>query len=144
LLLRVREMTANSCRAILLTLAAHFILTAPVDTLAAGPRGQWVDVVAAYDRGDYATARLLLRALAEKGDADAQYDLGALYHAGEDLPPDYVQAYKWYDIAASRFTASEQSMRDRAVKNRDRVAAMMTPAQIEKARKLAREWTPGK
>jgi hypothetical protein len=29
-----------------------------------------------------------------------------------------------------------------AVKNRDRIAAKMTPAQIAEAQKLAREWKP--
>jgi len=33
-------------------------------------------------------------------------------------------------------------MRDRALKNRDRVAAMMTPAQLAQAQRLAREWRP--
>ncbi len=34
--------------------------------------------------------------------------------------------------------------RDIAVKNRDHVAKMMTPAQISEAQKLAREWKPKK
>ena len=118
------------------------LAAAPLGARAAGPQGDWVAVVAAYDRGDHATALRLLKALADKGDADAQYDLAVIYHAGEDVPADHVQAYRWYSIAASRFTAPEMSMRDRALKNRDRIAASMTPAEIAEAQRLAREWTP--
>ncbi len=55
---------------------------------------------------------------------------------------DGVQAYKWFDLAASRFSASEKESRDMAVKNRDLVAAELTPDQIAQAQKLAREWRP--
>jgi TPR repeat protein len=109
---------------------------------AAGPQGLWVDVTAAQDRGDHATAFRLLATLADKGDADAQYDLAVLYHVGEDVPQDYLQAYKWYTIAIARFTPPEQSMRERAVKNRERAAGSMTPAEIAEALRLAREWRP--
>lgn len=109
---------------------------------AAGPQGEWIAVTAAWDRGDHQTAVRLLRSLAESGDADAQYDLAVLFQVGEDLPQDYVQAYKWYTIAAPRFPANEQSMRDRSVKNRDRIASSMTPAQIAEARRLAAAWKP--
>jgi TPR repeat protein len=124
-------------------LVACFVTAAPA-VMAAEPQGDWAAAIAASDRGDYATAQRLIRALAEKGDADAQYDLGVLYQTGEDVPQDYVQAYKWYQLAASRFLVSEQSMRDRAVRNRDRLAARMTPPQIAEAQRLAREWKPAK
>jgi len=48
----------------------------------------------------------------------------------------------WLNLAASRFTASETEYRDSAIKNRDRAASKLTPAQIAKAQKLAREWKP--
>ena len=41
-----------------------------------------------------------------------------------------------------RRLTSQKEDRDKAVKNRDRVAAKMTPAQIAEAQKLAREWKP--
>ena len=44
----------------------------------------------------------------------------------------------WYNLAASRHPPGED--RDRAVKNRDTIAKKLTPAQISKAQKLAREW----
>ena len=65
-----------------------------------------------------------------------------MYLNGHGVPQDYVQAHKWINLAASRFTASETENRDKAVKNRDIVAAKMTLAQIAEAQKLAREWKP--
>ncbi|MCP4274797.1 MAG: hypothetical protein GY779_00375 [Gammaproteobacteria bacterium] len=51
------------------------------------------------------------------------------------MPQDYVQAHKWFNLAAVSGDAD-------AVSNRDDVAAKMTAAQIAKAQKLAREWKP--
>ena len=96
--------------------------------------------MAAYQRGDYATAIRKLRPLAEQGNAKAQYSLGVMYDKGLGVPQDYVQAHMWYNLAASRFPPGER--RDKAVKNRDNVAKKMTPAQISEAQKLAREWRP--
>jgi hypothetical protein len=98
--------------------------------------------MAASARGDHATVVRLTRSLAEGGDADAQYDLAVLFHVGEDLPQDYVQAWKWYAVAAARFPPEDQTMRERAIKNRDRVATLMTAAQLAEARRLAAEWRP--
>ncbi len=98
--------------------------------------------VAAYKRGDYATALREWRPLAKQGNADAQYNLGQMYRYGYGVPQDYVQAHMWYNLAASRFPPGEY--RDNAVKNRDIVAMRMTPAQKSEAQKLAREWKPMK
>ena len=63
-----------------------------------------------------------------------------MYDKGLGGPQDYVQAHKWWNLAASRFDASENEYRDQAVRNRDMVASKITPAQIAEAQKLAREW----
>ena len=63
-----------------------------------------------------------------------------MYHNGEGVPQDYVQAFMWYNLAASRFSPGED--RDQAAEYRDIIAKWMTPAQISKAQKLAREWRP--
>ncbi len=94
--------------------------------------------VAAYNRGDYATAFREWRPLAEQGNADAQFFLGFMYYKGRGVPQDYAQAHMWYNLAASRLPPGEN--RDIAVNNLDLVAEMMTPAQISEAQKLAREW----
>ena len=89
---------------------------------------------------DYAEAVKWYRKAADQGDARAQYNLGLMYDNGQGVTQDYVQAHKWYNLAAAKFPASETEDRDKAVKNRDIVAAKMTPAQIAEAQKLAREW----
>ena len=65
-----------------------------------------------------------------------------MYGDGLGVPQDYVQAYKWYDLAAERFAASETEKRDDAAKRRDEVASNMTPAQIAEAQRLVRAWKP--
>jgi TPR repeat protein len=100
-----------------------------------------------YDRGqgvpqDDAEAVTWYRKAAEQGYADAQNNLGNIYNAGRGVPQDFVQAHKWYSLAAARSAASEVRLRNGAVKNRDRVAAKMTTAQIAEAQRLAREWKP--
>ena len=42
--------------------------------------------MAAYERGDYATAMLGFRILVEQGDANAQFNLGSMYDFGEGVP----------------------------------------------------------
>ena len=98
--------------------------------------------MAAYQRGDYATAIRELRPLAEQGVAEGQFLLGVMYDKGLGVPQDYVQAHMWYNLAASRRPPGEY--RDISVKSRDIVAEKMTPAQISEAQKLAREWKPKK
>lgn len=65
-----------------------------------------------------------------------------MYYYGPGVPQDYVEAHKWYNLAAARFSAAEAEQRESAVKNRDIIAAKMTPAQIAEAQRLAREWKP--
>ena len=76
------------------------------------------------------------------GAPTAQNNLGTIYQGGRGVPQDYVQAHMWYNLAASRSSASDKDGRDMVVKNRDTVAAKMTPAQLAEAQKLAREWKP--
>ena len=80
------------------------------------------------------------RKAAEQGYATAQHNLGVMYGKGLGVPQDEAQAYMWFKLAASRHPPGEDL--DRAVKNRDNVAKRMNPAQLSKARKLAREWRP--
>ena len=48
------------------------------------------------------------KALAEKGDADAQYNLGWMYADGEGVPEDDKEAVKWYRKAAEQGHADAQ------------------------------------
>ena len=56
----------------------------------AGPvRAGFDEGVAAFERGDYATALKEFRPLAEQGDADGQFNLGLMYDPGRGVtqPP---------------------------------------------------------
>jgi TPR repeat protein len=97
--------------------------------------GPLEDANAALKRRDYATAVLLNRPLAEQGDANAQYNLGTFYDNGLGVPLDKVRAYMWFSLSAAQG-------RDGAAAFRDLIARRMTPAQIEEAQKLTREWKP--
>ena len=118
---------------------------------------------------DYAEAVKWYRLAATQGDADAQLNLGVIYNHGRGVVQDYAEAVKWYRLAAAQGNAPAQSnlgllydngrgvVQDyvrahmwynlgavsgkapKAAKNRDELAAKMTPAQIAEAQKLARE-----
>ena len=49
-----------------------------------------------------------LKALAEKGDAKAQYNLGEMYLRGEGVEKDEKEAVKWYRKAAEQNSALAQ------------------------------------
>ena len=91
---------------------------------------------------DYAEAAKWYRKAAEQGHPPAQYNLGLMCAEGRGVPQDQVHAHKWFNLAFARFPASDSERRDSALKNRDIIAAKMTPAQIAEAERLAREWNP--
>ncbi len=96
------------------------------------------NVGVAYDNGegvlqDYAEAKEWYTKAAEQGYAKAQSNLGTMYGTGEGVPQDYVRAHMWYNLAVAQGNET-------ARENRDIIAALMTPADISKAQKLAREW----
>jgi TPR repeat protein len=88
---------------------------------------------------DFALAARWYREAANQGDAYAAASLGILLNFGKGIPRDYVQAYVWYERAASRMTGGN---RDSIVEMRDNVAAKLTTAQLEEARRLVKAWTP--
>ena len=118
---------------------------------------------------DYEKALKILVPLASKGHASSQYNLGVMHEWGNGVPKDYVKAMKWYRLSAegshkdaqnnlgamySKGEGAEQSFIDALKwfvisaengseagrKNIDIVEKRMTPQQITRARKLAREW----
>jgi TPR repeat protein len=93
-----------------------------------------------YDAGwgvpqDYAEAVKWYRLAADPGDANAQFNLGAMYAEGHGAPKDDVLAYMWRNLAAA------QSDKE-AGKMRDDLSTHMTPEQIAEAQKPEREWKP--
>jgi TPR repeat protein len=90
---------------------------------------------------DYAQAVVLYRQAGERGNAGAQSNLGLMYEHGQGVPQDYVSAHMWLDVAAAS-RATDPATRDQAAKERDMLAAKMTPAQIAEAQRLASELRP--
>jgi TPR repeat protein len=125
--------------------------------------------VDAYQAGKFTVAAEKFKSLAEQGDASAQFNLGSLYRQGqgvaqddkqaalwwakaadqghtdamdnlglryakgEGVELDLVQAYKWFSIAGMRKNES-------AAANAKVTLAKMTPAQIEEAQNIAKDW----
>ena len=50
----------------------------------------------------------VLRALAEQGDAQVQFNLGLMYAAGRGVPQDDAEAVRWYRLAAEQGNADAQ------------------------------------
>lgn len=82
--------------------AAALLLVASQASWAGAEEG-----LAAYNRGDFATALKEFRPLAEQGEAGAQTILGAMYENGKGVPEYYVEAVKWYRLAAEQVRFDE-------------------------------------
>lgn len=61
-----------------------------------------------YETGDYEKAAKLYGVLANKGNAEAQYNLGIMHRAGRGVPRDINEAKKWYLLAAEQGHALAQ------------------------------------
>ncbi len=81
---------------------------------------------------DYAEAVRWYRDAADRGHRAAQTNLGFMFGTGRGVPQDFVQAYAWYNVAAA-------GGEDTARRNRDIIAARMSPAQVEAAQQLSAE-----
>ncbi|MCZ4280972.1 SEL1-like repeat protein [Kiloniella laminariae] len=86
-----------------------------------------------FENGDYAVAYQGFSASAATGHRDAQFMLGYVYSKGFGAPQDYVEAHKWFNLAAA------QGDRE-AGRARDKLVAAMTAEQVSLAQKLAQEW----
>jgi len=73
--------------------------------------------IAAYAKGQYATAIRLWRRLAGHGSADAAYNLGWMYETGKGVPQDYREAAAWYRMAATQGDAAAQAKLGAMYKN---------------------------
>jgi hypothetical protein len=84
---------------------------------------------------DYSEAMIWFQRAAEQGHSVAKLYLGVMYAEGRGVPQDYVRAHMWFSLSAAQ---GEQ----RAVKTLEMAERRMTPAQINEAQKLARDWKP--
>lgn len=101
-------------------------------------------VFADYDRGKQASdAKRYQEALvhwtiaANKEDARAMLEIGRAYFNGLGVLQDYVEAYKWFNLAASRGISE-------AASERDAIAAEMSVEEKIEARKRSSDWKPDK
>jgi TPR repeat protein len=78
-----------------------------------------------------------LLAAAEQGLPRAQSKLAELYAGGPNASRNYVNACAWYLLAA---TSCRGIHRDQARSGYERIASHLTPAQLVKAKRLARLW----
>jgi len=84
---------------------------------------------------DYSEAMIWFQRAAEQGHPVAKLYLGVMYAEGRGVPQDYVRAHMWFSLSAAQ---GDQ----RAVKTLEMAERRMTPAQINEAQKLARDWKP--
>jgi len=67
------------------------------------------DGMRAYNNGNYQEAKKLWEKAANQGNAEAQTNLGNMYHNGQGVRQDYQEAVKWYRKAANQGYAEAQS-----------------------------------
>ena len=80
-----------------------------------------------------------LRAAADKGVFNAQFRLGMMYAKGESgLEPDPIAARMWLSLAAER--AENVYVHDLVARERAKLSASMTPAEIAESQRRAIEW----
>jgi TonB family protein len=90
---------------------------------------------------DYSKAMKWLIKAAENGDYSAQFALGEVFTTGKGAVIDYVKAYKYMYLAAVGY--KEMTTEVSAARNRDAIAAKMTPQRLENAQALAKDWISG-
>ena len=71
-------------------------------------RAGYDEGIAAYERGDYATALGEFLPMAQAGDALAQSYVGVIYHYGLGIEADLAKAIDWYARAADNGDATAQ------------------------------------
>jgi hypothetical protein len=86
---------------------------------------------------NYSGAARWFRRAADQGHANAQAVLGSLYAVGLGVPKNFVNAYVWVTLALPRL---EGRMRDRAEALKEELSALMSPAEIGEAKRIAGDW----
>jgi TPR repeat protein len=85
-----------------LTVPILFAIALAVSVSSAAAQGTLDDAIAAYRSGDYVKALQIMRPLAEKGDATAQFRLGSMYAEGKGVVRDDKAAFEWFLKAAQQ------------------------------------------
>ncbi len=74
---------------------------------------------------------------ANQGYAEAQYNLGRCYFLGQGVTQDYVQAYKWFNLAAAQGKTDANMFLNAS-------AVHLSPEAIAEAERLSSEFVPRK
>ena len=151
-------------RNFLLALAACIALAIPA-------MADFASGLAAYQKGDYATAAKDWEAEGNAGNPEAQFNLGLLYLDGKGVAQDYAEAAVWFRRAADQgyaraqhnfgamlgsgqgvrrdYEAAYMWMSLCAAQNepgcasqRDELATKLKKSQLDRAQRRAREWQP--
>src|SRR3989338_555720 len=86
-------------------------------------------------------AMRLYRLSAEQGHVAAQSNLATMYYRGESVPRDFVMAYMWKKLAASK---AEGERRTRYLEQLGELAKSMTARQIAEAQALVKKCAANK
>ena len=89
-------------------------------------------------KGNLAQALVWYRRAAGQGDIRAQVALGLAYAQGIGVVQDYIEADKWFNIAASRAKSADELAE--ITSHHNKLAHVMTSSQIAEAQKLTRGW----
>lgn len=87
----------------------------------------------AYESGEYDTAMTYLTDASYWANKPAQFNIGAMYHNGEGVEKDLVEAYAWFALSAERFGDARMN------ELRDQTFAQLTPEEQERARAREQE-----
>lgn len=153
----------------LIFVAALLVLGAGCSKKAAQDPVAYQAGVDAYATGNFSVALEKFRPLAEKGDAQAQFNLGVMYRQGQGVAQDDKQAVAWWSKAAEQghveaqdnlglrygrgqgvaqdwvqaykwFSLAATAGNETAKSNQRVAETKMTPQQVAQAQDLVREW----
>ena len=95
-----------------------------------GASADYSDGLRAYDSGDYSAAAAEWYAAGIQGDGASLFRLAQLHERGLGRPQDFVEAHRWYNIAASLGHEEARAARDE-------LAARFTANELAEAQRLA-------
>ena len=87
---------------------------------------------------DYNKAFYWYKKAAEKGNSASQANLGVMYAKGTGTKQDIVESYAWYSVAAA---ANKDVKIGNELWGIDAVSAQLSQQEMEKAKKLAKQYT---
>lgn len=102
--------SARGCSAVMAIRAMQVLVALALTLLTVAAHGtSYQEARAAYDRSEFTLAQSLWQTLAEAGDVEAMFALGALLYEGPgEVPVNYLESSRWYATAAELGHADAQ------------------------------------